>query len=432
MTFEKLLQQSLVWRGLYFISVFFINLVISRLLQADGAGWIFYLTNIFSLLLLLVGLSTESGFTYYASNNTVQKAKLAWLGFFWTLVAGIVVFAGIYLYFKFWHQLSTSITLYYCYYAVTYVCGILLINYNTALYYSSKNYVTPNAILVFTNIIVAIVLWVMFKQPNGYDKVVNIYFFSILLQGILLTLFFLQKEKALFTVLLPNKQQLQWILQFSLVALAGNLLFFFMYKIDYWFVRRWCNSIDLGNYIQASKLAQMVLIVPQIFASVIFPQTAENTASKNIGKTIIILFRIMIPLFVMLAFLSLLFGNELFVFLFGKSFSLVSLPFVLLLPGIFAMSVTVLLAAYFSGNGKVKLNAIGTAIGLVTVVVADVVLIKPMGIAGAAIASSIGYTAFFIYALYHFKKLYSFSIKELIAFSRQDWAWLKNVLLHKQ
>lgn len=65
MTFEKLLQQSLIWRGFYFITVLLVNVILSRFLQADGAGWIYYITNFFSLILLVASLSMESGYTFF-------------------------------------------------------------------------------------------------------------------------------------------------------------------------------------------------------------------------------------------------------------------------------------------------------------------------------------------------------------------------------
>jgi O-antigen/teichoic acid export membrane protein len=126
-----------------------------------------------------------------------------------------------------------------------------------------------------------------------------------------------------------------------------------------------------------------------------------------------------------------LLGPQLFTLVFGPTFHHTQQPFLLLLPGIFAMSVTVLMTAFFSGHGHVKLNVIGTGIGLLVVVVLDLFLVKTHGIKGAAVASSIGYGSFLLYALWHFKKLHAFTVKEMFSFSLNDWRWVKDVLLHK-
>jgi hypothetical protein len=53
-------------------------LFLSRSLQADGTGWIYYLTNFFSFILLVASLSMESGYTFYASGKVISHHKLVW------------------------------------------------------------------------------------------------------------------------------------------------------------------------------------------------------------------------------------------------------------------------------------------------------------------------------------------------------------------
>nr|HPH22507.1 hypothetical protein [Chitinophagaceae bacterium] len=147
MTFEKLLQQSLVWRGFYFITVLLVNIVLSRFLQADGAGWIYYITNFFSLILLVASLSMESGYTYFSSNNTISKHKLAWFSIIWTVLVALLTLLLVGYYFLKIKHLSPSITNQYILYSITYICGILLINFFTVLFYAQSNFFLPNLIM---------------------------------------------------------------------------------------------------------------------------------------------------------------------------------------------------------------------------------------------------------------------------------------------
>ena len=59
MQFKQSVMQHIFWRGLYFLSVFILNILISRYFKAEGSGWIFYTINNLSLLLLIAGLSLE-------------------------------------------------------------------------------------------------------------------------------------------------------------------------------------------------------------------------------------------------------------------------------------------------------------------------------------------------------------------------------------
>lgn len=62
-------------------------------------------------------------------------------------------------------------------------------------------------------------------------------------------------------------------------------------------------------------------------------------------------------------------------------------------PGIFANACSMIFAHHFSGSGKHSRNTIGSAIGLMSLLIAAFVLIPKFGVSGAAMGASIGYTA---------------------------------------
>ncbi|MCZ2222817.1 MAG: polysaccharide biosynthesis C-terminal domain-containing protein [Chitinophagales bacterium] len=434
MTFEKLLQQSLLWRGLYFVTLLLVNIVLSRSLQADGTGWIYYLTNFFSFILLVASLSMESGYTYYASSNVISHHKLAWFTLCWTLVISIVSAIGVGIYFKGLKSSELNYSDNYIFYAATYVAGILLINFFMVLFYAQRNYVIPNLILSIVNIILIVVILLANKKSDEYNIVVNNYFLSILFQGILLAIVFIIINKSYKDISLPDKVSFKLLLKYSLVALASNVIFFFVYRIDYWFVRyntATCTPADLGNYIQASKLGQMMLIVPQIFASVIFPQTASGYLRENITNSILIFFRVFLQVLFIGIILIASIGFWLFPAVFGATFNNMTIPTLLLLPGIFSLAVLCLLSAYFAGKGKVKINVIGGVYALIVVIIGDFIFIPIWGINAAAAVSTAGYTVNLLYSLYHFFKNHKFSLSVLYSFNKADWYWVKNMLFNK-
>lgn len=434
MTFEKLLQQSLVWRGLYFVTLLLVNIVLSRSLQADGTGWIYYLTNFFSFILLVASLSMESGYTFYASGKVISHHKLVWFSLIWTTIITTIAAIGVGIYFNTIKNNSTNFTDNYIFYAATYIAGILLINFFMVLFYAQKNYLVPNIILSVINVVLIVIILLANKHSNAYNIVVNNYFLSILLQGILLGIAFIIINKSYLHIALPNKNELSLLLKYSLIALASNVIFFFVYRIDYWFVRyntASCTPTDLGNYIQASKLGQMVLIVPQIFASVIFPQTASGILRENITNAILIFFRVFLQVMVVGMLIVSAIGYWFFPAVFGATFNNMTMPVLLLLPGIFSLAVLCLLSAYFAGKGKVKINVYGGVFALIVVIIGDIIFIPIWGINAAAAVSTVGYTVNLLYALYHFFKDYKFKLSVLYAFNKADWQWVKNMLFHK-
>ncbi len=62
-------------------------------------------------------------------------------------------------------------------------------------------------------------------------------------------------------------------------------------------------------------------------------------------------------------------------------------------PGIFANACSMIFAHHFSGSGKHSRNTIGSAVGLIALLISAFGLIPKFGVAGAAISASIGYSA---------------------------------------
>ena len=150
--------------------------------------------------------------------------------------------------------------------------------------------------------------------------------------------------------------------------------------------------------------------------------------TEQIGKDIVILFRLIVQCFLLCFVVMLLGGKWLLPLLFGNTFNNIYLPILLLIPGVLCLSILVILLSFFSGKQQSKYNFNGAIIALIVIVIGDCVLIPVYGIYAAAAVSSIGYFANLVYALWHFKKLHPFYFKQLFLFTKNDWYWLFSVL----
>jgi O-antigen/teichoic acid export membrane protein len=108
------------------------------------------------------------------------------------------------------------------------------------------------------------------------------------------------------------------------------------------------------------------------------------------------------------------------VYVFGPTYNLMYLPFILLLPGILSLSISTILSAYFGGMNKIMTNVKSALIGLIIISILDYFFIKKYGIIGAAVISSIGYTCTMLYGLYYFRKDFYFSWNDLFSFYKKD------------
>ena len=112
-----------------------------------------------------------------------------------------------------------------------------------------------------------------------------------------------------------------------------------------------------------------------------------------------------------------------FEWLFSGEFSDIHTIILLIAPGIVFFSAHTVLANYFSGTGMPKYNLYASLIGLSVTLVSAFVLIPLLGIRGAAITTSLTYTALFVYQWVVFHRLTGSQLKELVP-KREDWQWL--------
>ena len=100
----------------------------------------------------------------------------------------------------------------------------------------------------------------------------------------------------------------------------------------------------------------------------------------------------------------------------------------IIIPGIFTLSVSALLSAYFSGKGNVKVNLYSAIIALSVMLLGDYFFVLPYGIIAAAIVSTLSYLIDLIYLLFQFYKDYSISWVEFVRWERKDYKILFNLL----
>lgn len=424
-------KQGILWRGLYFLALLLVNVVVSRTFKADGAGWIYFFSNKMSFVLLIASLSLETGISFYASKNEINKNHLASLAFWWSVFVSLISLVAIYFFIK--QNMHGADNENILAFSASYILGLLLTNYFTALFFAKQNFWLPNIMLFCVNIILLFWLpWRALENAADQNHYTNIYFLLFLGQGLSVAIAYLLYYRInIFT--LPTWLYLHLIFKISLSALLANVIFFLVYRIDYWFVDHYWKTKDafaLGNYINVSKLMQMLLILPQILGSVIFPATASGNYAQ-MGSSIQRISRLLTIAFVVLFLLLLVFGKWMFPLVFGETFNQMYWPSLLLIPGLLGLSVLHLLSAYFAGQNKIRFNVIGATIGLIVIIIGDFIFIPKYGIIAAAAVSTVGYLSNLLYALWQFQKETQSALMHFFIPQSSDFQMLLNHLKRK-
>jgi len=245
-------------------------------------------------------------------------------------------------------------------------------------------------------------------------------------QGLALFVIFIIKGLSQFKIELPGRSDVKLLLRISVWAFFTNGLTLVLYRLDYWFVNHYCTPGNLGNYIQASKIGQVFLVIPAIISTTTFPIIASgmlNSPVKNIQS----LTRSLLLLSSIPALILIFTGRWLFPYILGNSFEFMYTPFVLLIPGLLAFSVICPITAYFGGRKILHVNFISNIIAVFIVAGLDFLTIPKFGIIAAAIVSSLGYLIYAGCLIWFFNRYHSIRLANFFLVRSSDFYWVKKL-----
>jgi len=413
MGIAKKIGENFLWRGIYLVSVFVINLLMARILGAGESGRFFLLINNLALLIMVAGFCLESSLVFYGASHKISLNKLATIGLLWCIPVPIITIA--FLWFGWQQQLSTPDTLF----IAGYVFSFMLINIFTALFHAHQNFATASQVLTLVNIFfIVFFLQYVNYSPNSVsqeehfttsiqEKIKWGYYSTVFLQGIIL--FVVSRNKLKFKKwILPTTAEMQLLLRYSAQSFFSNIVFFLISRSGYWFVEYYCTDSSLGNYIQVSRLGQVFILPAVIIAASLFPQTVGDKINFQ-SRSFSILSRLLIGIYLSAILLSAFIGNTVISFLWGKEYSEMYSTWLFYIPGVLFLAISYLFSPIFAGKGKVIYNIFIGSITLMVVLVCSFLTIPAWGIHGAAISSSVGFMVMMILYFIIAKRKFGFS-----------------------
>lgn len=424
----KIVFQNLVWRGLYYVSAFVLNLLIARHYEASVSGSVYYISNLYSLLILVMGFSLDSGIVFFTARNQVDTSRVFRFSLCWSLFSGAMVFLLAYAFAPSRFETMPASLLVFS--AVCFITGNMLSAAASAFFAAQRHFFIPNLIGVLVTILQ--MLLIPYKDSFAGSFITEqtyfyVYFGAFLLQGVCTMIAAGARYADGFFGSLLSRTDLRMLLRYCAMAWVGNMLYFLLYRIDYWFVEYYCDAGQLGNYIQVSKLGQLFFVLPGMLAGAVFPIAAGNR-NGNLQETLALISRVVFFTYLLCCLLLALFGNWLFPFAFGNSFSGMYQPFLFLVPGILALSCLFTLTAYLSGKGLLAINLKGASLALLVVLAGDMIFIPTYGTAAAAAVSSIGYIIYLVYILLSLRKEFALPLHRFFIVSPADLRQLRSIM----
>lgn len=284
---------------------------------------------------------------------------------------------------------------------VVYFCGLSLIEKMFAAYnglHLATLFVRISSCFLFLQFI-ALIIYNYIAVVKHPSTPIYIIIAITLFQALYLYAYLLYVHRNVVKNVHHNAIDIQkW--QYALPAYMANLIQFLASRSDIWMIDYFLTKSEVGFYAFATKLGQVILALPLMLASIIFPKlTAGNMTKVDFERLVRWCNGILLSLCILASigayiFIPLIWNDE-----YNRSIW----PFILILPGYFAQAQIILYAAYFASKANLKLNMYNSLITLIGIVLFNLLLIHSLKLNGSAIslslANSIG--AFWIISKYN-------------------------------
>lgn len=424
MGFAATLASNVIYRILNIIFTVGTVVVFSRLCGPAGFGMFSLLLVNVALLNLVTSFGIDSSVTYHQASSSIVPGKIfsfIYMVLFLQLLAALLVE----LIFHATHQtywILAGGSVRNLLVALALLIAISLAEKYTSLFNGKQLFSLVSAILAVTNALIFLVFLVIYFFDKHYPPadLIEIYVFAMVFQTLVLIVSYHTMTSTPLKWTRFSGADFKIFFSYSLLAFAANFLQFLAYRMDYWMIDYFSNEKALGIYALAVRLDQLFWILPLVFAGIIFPGV---TASKNLydHKPLLSLIRITNTINVALGLLALVVAPWLIPVLFGAEYQGSVAAFSILLPGIVIFSIATLLAAWFAGMKDLKTNLTGSAICLAIIAVLDILLIPRLGINGASLASSIGYSITGFYFIYRYCSTTGNPVGAMFFAGAEDW-----------
>lgn len=414
------------------------SITVARFLAPEEKGIYDLLLTVIALLATIVGLSLPSGIVYVVAKEKININFLIKILAALISIQGFVAISIVYLSsqisFLKWMIPIKFVNIRTIFVIGILVCITLLNGYLNAILIGKQKILQSNKIDVLGKILFLILLWVaiffsyqLHKKPD-YLYVAFIYLLSLIATFIFLLTTLISESISIIDSKRVLFRYCSQILSFSLVAYVGNLIQFLNYKIDIFFVAKFTDNLEnVGFYTLAVSLAQLTWLIPSSVSSVIFPLISSevNTNKERVKKIIYQSTKTITFLNVIVVLLMALLIPIMLPFVYGLSFTPAIMPFFYLLPGVILLGTSKILANYIAAINKPHINTLIALITFIITLVFNYVLVPKFGIVGAAITSSLSYTATFVLTTYYLITLnndLSLSLADLFLFKVDEFS----------
>jgi O-antigen/teichoic acid export membrane protein len=365
------------------------GILLARLLGPAAKGDYYLLILVPSTVMVLIQLGLPQAFGYFSARG--QTLGMVGKSLVLTVVLSSAAFVGVFallplLRDAFLHGIELGQVL-FAFLALplalsaTFTTGIVM-GRQAVRWYAAVNIAYPIA----TTFLLVAILGGLGPSVNG---AIAVYLAASLIQSIGFTIA-ARRVNAANTEATPVSYRA--LFRYGLPFYPGSITGFFSYRIDAYLIV-WLiadASAPLGYYSMAVGLAELVFFFPSAVSALFFPHVA-GSPREDADRQVAMVSRV--TLLVTGAFAILLIpAAVMMIWILLPAFGPSILPFLVLLPGVVALSASRVVGGYVAGIGRPGINSYVSVGSFVVNVIANLILIPRFGIVGASAASLVSYS----------------------------------------
>lgn len=221
-----------------------------------------------------------------------------------------------------------------------------------------------------------------------------------------------------FLSVVPSMSLLREQVAYGTRAVPGELAERLQFRADSFLVNFFIGVRATGIYSVTSGLAETLWYIPNALGIVMFSRAVDPSADA--GRVAAALTRATVAVTALSAIPAVLLGPYLVRALYGSQFADAGVALRFIMPGIVAYSIVAILTRYLSGRGRPGASTLILVAGTAINVLANLTLVPRMGINGAALASSISYSATALLTLAIFLRVSGRRLTETLILRRSD------------
>jgi O-antigen/teichoic acid export membrane protein len=381
------------------------NVVMARLLGPAFKGHIDLVNSTIGLMANLTGSSLAVGLIYVIAKRQANQRRLAAM----MVVAAVVQSAcayGVLLVFARTKFITALVPQDFMGWAIPWIAagtlGALLVLYWRS-FLAGVQWFTACALLDVAGkalIVVAMVtaVAVFHRDPHAASVAGTISLVAAMLLPAVIAPAALKKQFARGV----GDSRFGEVCRYSVPCYLGHVVQSLNYRLDVFLIAYFSGDESLGLYVIAVAVGQLLWLPSHAVQSVLFPRLSSTEDERSRADQAAQFVRLLLTLTVVLSLGMAVVGPYLVVWVFSGAFAGSVVSLWLLLPGIAVFAATNVLAAYFSAIGRPGINLAVASVALVATIVLNLLLLPRIGIAGAAIASTVSYTISTVLSLWVF------------------------------